>query len=274
MRHLKRCLVLASHGKTGKRVLRKLQDLGIDVRGASRSTAIPFDWENESTWKNALEGIGSIYAVFTPDLAVPGTPKVIEDFVECAKTSAVEHIVLLSGRGEWEAQECEKILTESGVKYTILRASWFNQNFSEGFFRDDVVRGIAYVPIVKAREPFVDVEDIADVAVQCMLESRHQGKCYELTGPDLLSFHDCFKKISLASGLSIEVQEIPLAAYAKILEESGISEDAITLIRYLFSEVLDGRNESIRSDVTEILGRPALSFDRYAKNASLDKAWG
>ncbi|MHC4378055.1 MAG: SDR family oxidoreductase [Planctomycetota bacterium] len=127
-------LVLAASGKTGRRVADLLEERGLPVRRASRSSATRFDWDDESTWAPALEGVESAYVVFTPDLAVPAAPPALTRFVETAKAAGVRRLVLLSGRGEEAAQACEQIVAKSGLEWTVVRASWFMQNFSEGPF--------------------------------------------------------------------------------------------------------------------------------------------
>lgn len=267
-------LVIAANGKTGKRVTERLKKDSRNVRSVSRSTEIPFDWNDSSTWGKALSGVNSIYAVFTPDLAVPGAPKIIAEFTEACLENKIDHVVLLSGRGEHEAQECEQILIRSGFKWTIVRASWFNQNFSESFFLEDVIRGQAIVPLVKGKEPFVDADDIADVVVASLLDSKHQFKLYEVTGPELLSFEEAFTKISAQTKRKIDVRVVPLVEYVEYLKSSGVPTEYIELLNYLFTEVLDGRNESICNGIYEALERPPGSFDMYvAKTLKNTKIW-
>lgn len=260
-------LVLGNKGKTGSRIFQTLKAINANVRGGSRSTTPSFDWYDEGTWKDALQGVEKVYISFQPDLAVPGSLEIVTRFVSVAKNAQIKKLVLLSGRGEAQAVACEEVVKKSGLAWTILRASFFMQNFSEGFWADGIAGRQFVVPEVKAREPFVDVDDIADVAVECLLNDSHDGKVYELTGPELLSFKDTITKISDVIGSPIEFNEIPLSEYKKFLTGHQVPDDLIWLIDYLFTEVLDGRNESVRHDIQQILNRKARSFDEYAVKA-------
>ena len=168
-------LVLAATGKTGRRVADRLEAQGRPVRRGSRSAAIPFDWDDATTWAPALEGVEAAYVVYIPDLAVPAAPPAIRAFTELALEAGVRRLVLLSGRGEEEAQRCERIVQESGLDWTIVRASWFAQNFSEGAFHDLVLAGEVALPAGDVQEPFIDVDDIADVVVAALTEYGHVG---------------------------------------------------------------------------------------------------
>ena len=125
----KQILVLGGTGKTGSRVMSKLQQMNWPVRIGSRNAAIPFDWNDRSTWAAALQGIDSVYISYQPDLAVPGATDTIHELAKLAIAKGVSHLVLLSGRGEEEAQACEKIVMNAGTNWTILRASWFQPEF-------------------------------------------------------------------------------------------------------------------------------------------------
>ena len=135
-------LVLGGTGKTGRRVAEKLQALGVETRIASRTANPSFDWDDQSTWDAGLEGVTAAYISYAPDLAIPGATDAIRAFVEKAAAQGVERLVLLSGRGEEEAQACERIVQEAGVEWTVVRASWFMQNFSEGEFLGMVLDGV------------------------------------------------------------------------------------------------------------------------------------
>ena len=129
-------LVIGGTGKTGRRVVEQLKNKGIEPRIGSRNASPSFDWDNKDTWIEILSGIEKMYVTYYPDLAVPGAKEAIESLTYLAKELGVKKMVLLSGKGETEAEACEKIAMNSGMDYTIVRASWFNQNWSESFFLD------------------------------------------------------------------------------------------------------------------------------------------
>ena len=189
-------LVIGGTGKTGRRIVDRLEARGRAVRVGSRSSTPAFDWDNEKGWEASLEGVSAAYITYTPDLAMPGATDAIQAFVDLAKVRGVKRLVLLSGRGEEEAQACERIVQDSGLEWTIVRASWFNQNFSEGAFIDMVLSGAITLPAGQQVEPFVDVGDIADVAVAAFTEDHHVGQIYEVTGPRLMTITDVAADLS------------------------------------------------------------------------------
>ena len=266
-------LILGSSGKTGRRVVERFSSKGLGFREGSRHSEIPFDWYDASTWQKALQGINAVYVVFSPDLAVPGAPEIIKHFVQVAKSCGVEHLVLLSGRGEEEAQSCEKIVMNSTLGWTIVRSSWFAQNFSESFFLDDILRGQVFLPVGEIREPFVDIEDIADVVFAALTDEKHKSQIYEVTGPALLGFREVVSKIAAATNRKIEFHQVSMDDYVKYMAEADIPQDYVELIRYLLTEVLDGRNESLTDDVRRALGREPRSFNDYAKITAETGIW-
>jgi uncharacterized protein YbjT (DUF2867 family) len=267
-------LVLGSNGKTGRRVVERLTKIeNIEVRLGSRSEKIPFDWEKPELWETVLEDIDSVYITFQPDLTIPSAADSIEKFTHLATKSGVQKIVLLSGRGETEAQVCEEIVKKNAENWTIVRASWFNQNFSESIFLDPILSGIVALPRAEALEPFIDADDIGDVVTEALLNSKHNGQTYELTGPRLLTFEDAVNEIATASDRKISFQGISLEDYTKMLREYQIPEDFIWLVNYLFEQVLDGRNASITDDVEKVLGRKAKDFSAYAKETAKTGIW-
>lgn len=267
-------LVLGGNGKTGRRVVQRLKKLDQNVRIGSRSENPNFDWENPETWSAALEGMDKVYITFQPDLAVPGALEAIEGLVKEAKRKEVKKLVLLSGKGEREAELCEQVVINSGIDYTIVRASWFNQNFSESFFLDPILVGHVALPQANAKVPYVDVDDIADVAVAVLMNDKHNGEIYELTGSRFLTFEEVMNEIAEASGRDIEFTAISLPAYTKMMEEHGISSDYIWLINYLFTEVLgNDDNQVITHGIEQVLGRKPKDFSDYVKETAATGIW-
>lgn len=267
-------LVLAASGKTGRRVADRLEARGQAVRRASRSSAIRFDWDDRSTYAPALAGVRAAYIVYTPDLAVPAAAAAVEAFVVAAREAGVEHLVILSGRGEEEAQRCEGIVRDSGVAWTVVRASWFTQNFSEGPFRDLVMSGAVALPASDVREPFVDVDDIADVVVEALVGGeRHRGQVYEVTGPRALTFAEATAELAEATERPLAFVPITMDQFRAGLAEGGLPDEYRWLLEYLFTEVLDGRNEATCDGVQRALGREPRSFGASVRAAHGAGAW-
>ncbi|MEK6477462.1 NmrA family NAD(P)-binding protein [Catalinimonas sp. 4WD22] len=267
-------LVIGGTGKTGRKVVQSLQALQQNVSIGSRKANPAFDWQDPAGWAKALEGIEKMYVTFQPDLAVPGALDAIEALTHQARKSGIKKIVLLSGKGEREAELCEQIVMHSGMDYTIVRASWFNQNFSESFFLDPILAGHVALPKAEARVPYVDTDDIAAVVVEALLNDNHNGKVYELTGPRLLTFPEIVGEISRATGREIRFTPISMNAYIQMLEEAGVPADYVWLINYLFTNVLDAEgNNQISGDIEKVLGRKPKDFADYAKDTAATGVW-
>jgi uncharacterized protein YbjT (DUF2867 family) len=265
-------LVIGGAGKTGRRVSERLRARGIPTRDVSRSTTPSFDWTEPKTWAAALDGVSKAYVTYQPDLAVDGASEAIARLSGLARDKGLEHIVLLSGRGEPGAQRAEAALQASGVPWTIVRASWFAQNFSEGYFLDGLLAGELALPAGPVPEPFIDVDDIADVAVAALTDTRHRNRLYEVTGPRALTFAQAVQEISAAAGRPIRYTQMDAGAFAEAVRPY-VPQDIIDLLLELFTVVLDGRNENVMSGVQEALGRPARDFSDYVRAAAATGVW-
>jgi len=268
-------LVLGATGKTGSRVAALLTARGEPVRTGSRAADPPFEWNDRSTWDAALEGVSAAYVAFAPDLAVPGAAETVESFTKTASAAGVRRLVLLSGRGEPEAQATEeRVLTMGGFDATVVRASWFAQNFSESFLLDAVHSGVVALPLDPAvREPFIDADDIAAVAVAALIEPGHAGRIHEVTGPRAMTMGEAVAEVAAASGQELSFVSVPLADYTAALTAPGLGDDLVTFFAYLFTEVMDGSNASTTDGVQQVLGRPARDFTDYARHAAATGVW-
>jgi len=274
MKNTYKILVIGGTGKTGRKVVDRLNKLGHNVRVGSRSANPAFDWDDSETWSESMNGMDKVYITFQPDLAVPGALEAIEELTKQAKRCGVKKLVLLSGKGEKEAELCEQVVIHSGIDYTIVRASWFNQNFSESFFLEPILEGFVALPQAESKVPYVDTDDIADVAVEALLHDKHNGKIYQLTGSRLLTFKEAVQEISEATGKSISFTPITLPAYTKAMKQQGVPADFAWLIEYLFSEVLGNPNNSeITNDIEEVLGRKPIDFSDYVKATVKTGVW-
>jgi uncharacterized protein YbjT (DUF2867 family) len=269
----KTTLVLGGTGKTGRRVVERLTARGIPVRVGSRSGEPPFDWEDRVTWAPALRDVGSVYVSSFPDLAVPGAVATVRSFAELAVESGIRRLVLLSGRGEEEAQRAELAVQQAGAEWTIVRCSGFSQNFSENYLLEPILSGKVALPAGNVPEPFVDAEDIADVAVAALTEDGHAGELYELTGPRLLTFAEAINEISRTSGHKIRFVPVSVEEYASMLTEQNVPAEFVWLLTYLFSEVLDGRNAYLTDGVQRALGRESKDFADYARDVAATGIW-
>ncbi len=262
-------LVIGGNGKTGRRVAEKLTAQGRQVRIGSRTGEPPFDWNEPATWQSALEGVDRVYVTYYPDLAFPGAAEQVAEFSKTAVAAGARRLVLLSGRGEEAAEVSENNLKASGADWTIVRSSWFNQNFSESFFLEPVLAGEIALPTGDAVEAFVDADDIADVVVAALTDDKHIGKTYELSGPRLLSYSDVAAELSKATGRDIKYISVTNEEYRAVLRENNLPEDFADL----FTMILDGRNAHLVHGVEEALGRKPKDFADFAREAAATGVW-
>lgn len=267
-------LVIGGTGKTGRKVAERLTQKNQKVRIGSRNGQPAFDWEDPATWPAALAGMDKVYITFQPDLAVPGALAAIEGLTQIALKSGVQKLVLLSGKGEREAELCEQVVIQSGIDYTIVRATWFNQNFSESFFLDPILAGQVALPQATAKVPYVDTDDIADVAVEALLNDQHNGQIYELTGPRTWTFPEVVQQIAKVTGRDISFTPISLVEYKAMLEQFQLPAAYVWLINYLFTEVLGNeQNANVTHDIEKVLGRKPKDFSEYVREVAAMGIW-
>lgn len=267
-------LVIGGTGKTGRRVVEGLKKLNHYVRIGSRNSDPVFDWNDPSTYSNALKGMDRAYIVYYPDLAVPRAKDAITDLTEAALREGLEKVVLLSGKGEKEAEACEEIVMNSGLNYTIVRASWFNQNFSESFLMEPILAGHVALPMPDAEIPFVDADDIADVVIKALLNNSYNGETITVTGPRKLTFKEVVAEIAKGTGRQIGFQPISIDEYAEAMKASGLPDDYVWLFSYLFKEVLGNpENQEVSHDAEKVLGRKAIDFSEFVKKTVATGIW-
>jgi uncharacterized protein YbjT (DUF2867 family) len=271
--HTKPTLVLGGTGKTGHRVAERLERRGLPVRVGSRSGKPPFDWEDRSTWAPALAGVRAVYISYYPDLAVPGAVDATRSFADLALSRGVSRMALLSGRGEPIAEQAEQAVRDTGADLTILRSTWFMQNFSEDYMLDHVLSGEIRLPAGDVPTPFLDIDDLADIAAEALTDDRHIGELYELTGPRSLTFVEAAAEIGEAAGREIRYTPVSLEQHAAELAEHGVAPEFVEFLTYLFSEVVDGRNANTTDGVRRALGREPRDFADYAREVAASGVW-
>lgn len=265
-------LVIGATGKTGSRVASLLKHKGLPVRHGARGADIPFNWDNPETWKPALENVNRAYVTYFPDIAVPGAVEKVEALAAAAKSVGVERLVMLTGRGEHHAMQGEEAVRASGVDYTLIRASWFAQNFSEGYLREPVLAGVLPMPGGDVLEPIIDIDDIADVAVAALTEDRHSGELYEVTGPRLMTFSQMADELGSALGRPIRYIPISFDEFrASVAEVAGPA--IADVFEAIARETLDGRNAHLANGVERAIGKKPRDFSEFTVKAAQAGAW-
>jgi uncharacterized protein YbjT (DUF2867 family) len=267
-------LVIGGTGKTGRRVAQNLAQAEHNLRVVGRNTNPAFDWENPETYDAALKDMDRAYIVYYPDLAVPGSRDAITALTEKALEAGLEKVVLLSGKGETEAEACEYIVANSGLNYTLVRASWFNQNFSEGAFLEFVLNGVVALPMPEAEIPFVDADDIADVVSKVLIDDSYNGQTVTVTGPQKRTFKEVIDIMAEARDKHIQFVPISIDEFKEGMRQAGLPDSYVWLFGYLFQEVLGNpENQAVSEDVAKVLGRPAKDFETFAKETATTGVW-
>ncbi|GHH63764.1 NAD(P)H-binding protein [Lentzea cavernae] len=247
-------LVLGATGKTGRRVTGLL---GAAARPASRSAATKFDWSDPGTWEPAVAGTTAVYVV------PPENPSPLPGFVDVAVKAGVTRLVLLSMRGAPDDDPFESAIKNSGAEWTILRPTWFMQNFDEDMFAAPVQQGELAVPAGEGVHPFIDVVDIAEVAVTALTQPGHDGQTYDLSGPEALSFTEMLARISAVTGSPVRYVDVAPEEFAAALRGAGYPDEIADLVTMLLVRIRTGEEAHLSDGVKRVLGREPRTFADY-----------
>ncbi|MFI6492161.1 NAD(P)H-binding protein [Streptomyces sp. NPDC050564] len=265
-------LVTGASGRTGRRVAQAARAAGLTVRAASRAQG--FDWDDPTTWADSLRGADAAYLVHPSDVGSPGAASAIGALGRQAVDHGVRRLVLLSSRGEERARPTEEALKASGADWTVVRAAWFAQNFSEGPLVEGLLHGELVFPAGEVREPFIDVRDIADVVVAALTSGdRYVGQDLAISGPRLLTFREAVAEISEATGSELTYTPVTARQYGADLAGFGVPPEEVEFLVELFESLLDGRNSYLSDGVQQILGREPRDFTDFAREAAAAGVW-
>lgn len=274
-------LILGGAGKTGRRVATQLDAKGVDFRLASRSSEPRFDWHDESTWSGAVRGSDTAY------LAPPVDPVGLDAagrFVKRAADDGLRRLVLLSGRGvgspgrDFEVYDASLMLEHavqaSGLDWTIVQPAWFMQNFSEDFLHDHVTAGELRVSAGDGAEAWIDTDDVGDVMTEALLDDRHVGATYALSGPRLLTMAEVAAALSAATSRPVEYVALEPADHVAELVDFGLPQPDAEALRDLFAVIRHHRSEYLSDGVQRVLGREPRDFADWARTSAASGAWG
>ncbi|MEU6122896.1 NmrA family transcriptional regulator [Streptomyces sp. NPDC047123] len=267
-------LVTGATGRVGRRVVESAEAAGLTVRAASRCGAVRFDWADRSTWADALRGADAAHLAYLPDVGAPGAAEAVGAFARLAVELGVGRLTLLSARGEDQAHATEAAVRAAGARWTVVRASWFAQNLSEGPLLDGMRGGELVFPGGEVLEPFIDVRDIADVVVAALTGGdRLADRTLDLTGPRLLSFRQAVAEVAAAAGRRIAYVPVSARDYGAALAEFGVPAEEAAFLTELFETNLDGRNAHLSGGVREVLGREPRDFADFVAEQAEAGTW-
>lgn len=268
-------LVIGSTGKIGRHVTARLRDRDVTVKAASRRGPVHFDWHDEATWSGAVDGSQSVYLVDSQDAErVP----LLRRFGALAAHRGVRTLVFLSAR-EAESvnpalEEKEQAVKDAGIEWTILRPTWFDQNFSEvSAFTDPLRAGELRLPAGDGRQPFIDAADIAEVAAAALTGEGHHGRTYDLSGPEAITFAEAVERIGKAGGRDLHYRPVDGAEYVANPARYGAAPGQAEAYAHLMGAIAEGRTEHLSDGVKQALGREARRFDDYAAATAATGVW-
>jgi uncharacterized protein YbjT (DUF2867 family) len=266
-------VVTGASGRTGRRVAEAARAAGLTVRKASRARG--FDWADRSTWADTLRSADAAYLVYPSDVGAPEAGRAVGLLAQEAVGLGVRRLVLLSSRGEERARPTEEALRGSGADWTVVRAAWFAQNFSEGPLVEGFrASGELVFPGGEVREPFIDVRDIADVVVAALTGGdRYVGQAITVSGPRLLTFGEAVAEIAAVTGRELTYRAVSARQYGEVLAGFGVPAEEVEFLVELFESLLDGRNAYLSEGVQEVLGREPRDFGEFVREAASVGVW-
>ncbi|MDH6453760.1 MULTISPECIES: NAD(P)H-binding protein [unclassified Streptomyces] len=266
-------VVTGASGRTGSRVARSAQAAGLTVRAASRAQG--FDWQDRSTWAQVLRGADAAYLVYPSDIGAPGAAEAVGALAREAVDVGVRRLVLLSSRGQDRARDAEEALHASKADWTVVRAAWFAQNFSEGPLVEELrLSGELVFPAGEVREPFVDVRDIGDVVAAALVSGdRCVGETVTVSGPRLLTFGEAVAEIAQATGRELTYRAVSPREYGENLAGFGVPAQEVDALVEAFTQLLDGRNAYLSDGVRQVLAREPRDFTEFAREEAAAGTW-
>ncbi|MEY9910585.1 uncharacterized protein YbjT (DUF2867 family) [Catenulispora sp. MAP12-49] len=275
---MKNFLILGGTGKTGRRIASRLTAAGHQVRTASRTGGdVRIDLDDPSTHAPALDGITAAYLIEPGSVSGDNNPPRMAALVDAAVAAGVRRLVLLSAPGadsEYHPLHAtEQAVRGSGLEWTVVRPGWFAQNFSEDFWLPAVRSGTLALPAGEGRIPFIDAEDIADVAAAALTEDRHAGQVYELTGPRALGFGEAAELIAAASGKPLRYVAVTSEAFVEQQVADGLPRKTAERMAGLVVRGADGSVAGLTDGVEKALGRAPRSFEDFVVAAAATGCW-
>jgi uncharacterized protein YbjT (DUF2867 family) len=214
-----------------------------------------------------------------PDELIAEAGRRIPQLVDAAAKAGVRRLVLLStpgvegneGHPLWQAEDAVR---SSGLEWTIVRPTWFAQNFSEAFWLPGILEGSLALPTGTGATAFVDADDIADVATAALSGEGHDGQTYVLTGPRPLSFGEAVELIGKATGRTIRHVDISPEEFTQAQTANGVPVGVAKQLTSLYTSIRDGKATAVYDGVRRALGRQPRSFEDYVSAAAAAGAWG
>jgi len=272
-------LITGASGTVGKAVLTEVARSGAKHRAMYRSPqeagkapagteTVIADFSDKSSLSPVLRGVESVCLLCSP---IPDLVQLEGNVIEACQAAGVRRIVLNSALGagdygksfpSWH-RKVEDKLKATKMAWCILRPNSFMQNVLTYYAPSIRAQGAFYGAMGNARTSFLDVRDIAVVVAKALAGAAHDGKMYELNGPEALTYPELAQKISQHAGVPAQYVHIPVAAQRKAMLEQGMPEWQVTALLDLQEYYTNGQGGTVDGLLQELLGRPPITMDKF-----------
>ncbi|MBB3918402.1 SDR family oxidoreductase [Rhizobium fabae] len=265
-------LVLGATGTVGRHVVDGLLAKGEAVKAASRSgkpvagaEGVVFEYGRPETYGPAFEGVDRAHVLLASGhvdakgLLLP----IIEAAAERKVKVVLQSVFGVDADDSIPYRQVEIALEKSGTPYVILRPNWFADNFHT-FWKPGIDHGQIAVPAADGKSSFIDARDIAASSVAALTSSAFDGKAFNLTGPQALSYEEAAAILSEATGKPIAYDAISDEAFIAILTGAGVPADYASFLASIFYPVRQGWTAVVTNDVETLTGKAPRPLKTYA----------
>lgn len=272
-------LITGASGTVGKAVLAEVARSGAKHRAMYRSKeeaaktpvgteTVIADFADKASLAAGLRGVESVYLVCSP---IPDLVQLEGNVIEACAAAGVSRIVLNSALGagdyaksfpSWHRKVEDKLKT-SKVAYCILRPNSFMQNIVAFYAPSIRAQGAFYAAMGNARMSYIDVRDVATVAAKALQSRDHDGKTYELNGPEALTCAEVAEKISRHAGVTAQFVDIPVEAQRQAMLEQKMPEWQVTALLDLQDYYTNGKGGTVDGLLQKLLGHSPITMDQF-----------
>lgn len=265
-------LVTGATGTVGQEVAKALQARAIPFTAAVRDVdkakemlgrethAIHFDFEQPQTFDQAVQSVDRVF-LLGPPLNMH-LDQLIEPFIDYLYKNEIKRVVYLSAFGAESMRGLpfhtvvEQKLKAMDFAWTILRPSFFSQNFKSYEYENITEHGITYMPAGDGKVGFVDVCDVGEVTAAVLTDNQHIHREYVLTGPETLSYYDAAQQLSELIGKPVRYPAPTPEEYTDTLKKSGAPDFIAPYMNEVYGLIRDGKVDQVSPAIEDILHRP------------------
>ncbi len=269
-------LITGSTGTVGKEVVSALVQQGHSVRAATRSPAdysgpgipVRLELSDKSAFSAAVTDVDAMFVISPTGYA--DAAATLRPLVEYAG-SRVPRIVTMTSQGvdsddSIPLRQVELAVEATDAAFVHLRPSWFAQNFGSFWLPSIVEAGTIPLPAAEAKTGFIDVRDVAACAAAVLQDASFDGRAWELTGPQALTYAEAASVLTEVSGRPISYTPIDDDTFLKNLEGAPLPVDYRHLLVALFQAVRAGSASALTQHVETLTGRAPRSLAEYARD--------